>query len=126
MLEKYVYKKLHSRPSNKLIRCQENKFMLGRGYNVGYGVSIVRPQNPDCACEFQNYWLIIDKASGLSINGKHWKSVKEALDFLNKNGYANDLNERIKQARMTERYGIRCNELIVEKELWKMSGYEVF
>ena len=108
---------------NYLVRTGGDKFLLGRGEKIDDGVAVVRLYKE--LDPIPNSWCIIDIASGLYIGVQCKSSKRAALEAYEKRSKTAEFKSAVSTARRSGSYKTRCEELLAEKQLWRLSGYEI-
>ena len=108
---------------NYLVRSAGDKFVLGRGEQIEDGVAVVRLYEE--LAPLPKSWCIIDIPSGLYIGVQCQPSKAKCLEKWNERSATADFKSQVTRARQGGTYKTRCEELRAEKQLWRLSGYEI-
>ena len=108
---------------NYLVRTGGDKFTLGRGEKIEENVAVVRLYED--LEPLPRSWCIIDIPSGLNIGIQFQPSKAKCLEKWASKSATADFKARVTRARQCGTYKLRCEELRAEKQLWRLSGYEI-
>lgn len=111
-------------PKLKNYLARDGKYYLARGEEIKDGIAIVRLYEEGLK-PIKNSWTIIDIASGLCAGVRYQSSKAKAMKRYEELSSSAKWKSDVKKARASGLYKIRVDELLNEKQIWRLSGYEI-